>query len=101
MRFLLLYSDPYEARTNGWPPGGSVLEAASLDDLIRLSERFGNSRLILDQSCNAQNYAPFWLDNIEAGLFDDCDRESYHTVSELPDDWRDLRVIEVYNGRRE
>jgi hypothetical protein len=99
-RFLLKYSTTPDDKR--FPRQGEVVEIETLADLRALQARTGGRQLVLPTEKYGPDHSqPFWADDIIRGFWDEDDRESYHTVSQLPEDWKTLHWLEVYNGYRE
>lgn len=96
--FLLRYSDSYDARKNGYPLAGSPVEIETLADLDALMERLGGNDLILRPATDAYQ-AAWWAEYHD--IRDEDDHRDDYAIGKLPENWREMRWIEVYNGRRE
>jgi hypothetical protein len=87
MRVLVCYSNAYRAQEAGFPAPGAVLEISALEDILALHERFSAETIL-----HRKSWTPWWADF-------DADPDDWR--SPLPDDWRDLLWLEIYNGYRE
>jgi len=96
--FLLCYSSATAAKSEGLPPAGTAVEIETIADLDALMARLRGHSVIIRTATNAHQ-APSWADALD--LFDADERDEWHYVATLPDNWRSLRWIEVYNGYRE
>ncbi len=100
--FLVRYSTaPSREERADLPLQGSTVELNSLEDFDAFAQRVGGERLILFPP--GTDYAPHWAESLDQGLgiWDADDAESYHTVTAMPEGWKSLRWIEIYNSLRE
>lgn len=96
--FLLRYSDSYAAKTAGWPLEGSSVEIETLADIDDLMARFDGTKVIFSPPSSPLN-APYWAEHHFADDPEDC--VDGHRVETLPENWREMRWVEIYNGYRE
>ena len=98
MRFLIYYSSTYRAKENNLPRVGTPVEINTIEDLYKLAESMGNERIVFSPKDYPYN-GPYWIQYYD--IQDADQREDDYIIETLPEDWKSLRWIEVYNGYRE
>jgi hypothetical protein len=93
MRYLITYSNNYEARKQGLPPEGSMVYLKTAEDFQALVKRVGDEVIL-----HEEGYRPSWTELYD--LHTDEELEDCHRIR-LPEEWESMPWIEVYNGYRE
>lgn len=94
MEFLICYSDRFHAKRAGLPLAGTSVEINSIDDLMAFSDKM-QAKIIITRP----DFEPNFISYMDIQDIEDAVEE--HHLHQLPDAWRIMRWIEVYNGYRE
>ena len=97
-KFLIYYSDAFLAKQANLPRVGTEIEINPIADLDAFSASVNNARLVVYPETGAY-HDPFWIEF--ADLQDKEELDDNYAVNPLPDDIKNRRWIEVYNGYRE
>ena len=97
VEFLIWYSDSYDAKENKFPLAGSTVNINHLDDIDEFIKTVKGNKIIIRNSEESSD--PWWADYHH--LDDIEEHDEWNRVHKLPDNWKSMRWIEVYNGYRE
>lgn len=100
MQFLICYTDPGCVKVNDLPLSGTIVDLNTAEDILEFAKQMGSGVII-----NADK--PWWVDNTydkngkTRYWIDEDELEDYHAVNCLPENWKQLPWLEIYNGYRE